>query len=343
MKIHSLFRFLLLPVVFLLHSCGGSVTTNDSEKADSAVVSVSEELKKLNEQLNANPNNADVLHERAKYYLGVHKYKEGLEDMTAAIAIDSSKATYFLTLSDLYFISNKTSNTKAALEKSIQLDDKNTDAMLKLAELYLYVRKYEESMKYINMALKIDKYDAKAYFMKGMNYKELKDTVKAISSMQTAIEQDQQYYHAYIQLGTLCAATQNPLAAQYFKNATKISPSSVEAWYNLGKYYQDEGAFQNALEAYNMLIRIDVNNLNAYYNMGVIHLLHLKKYDEAINYFTTVIKLNPKYVQAYYSRAVTFQAKGDLKNAKADFQACVDIDPRFEPASIALRELARMK
>ena len=75
--------------------------------------------------------------------------------------------------------------------------------------------------------------------MKGMNYKEIKDTAKAISSMQTAVEQDQTYYSAYIQLGILCAAQKNPLAVQYYKNAMRIQPNSTEAWYDLGKYYQD--------------------------------------------------------------------------------------------------------
>src|SRR6185369_1058886 len=150
---------------------------------------------------------------------------------------------------------------------------KNVDAMLKLAELYFYVKKYDKSIEYINMALKINKYNAKAYFMKGMNYKEIKDTAKAISSMQTAVEQDQTYYNAYMQLGILNAAQKNPLAVQYYKNALRIQPNSTEAWYDIGKYYQDVMDWTQASEAYATLLKIDPKYKNAFYNLGVINLV----------------------------------------------------------------------
>jgi tetratricopeptide (TPR) repeat protein len=344
MNLRLVISVLLFPVGVMLVSCGGSGSTTAIKPViDSTEAKIPKELQQLNEQLKSDQGNAALYHKRAQYFYNTQRYSEGLADMLRAINIDSSKAAYFITLSDLYFVNNQTAKTKAALEKCIQLDDKNTDAMLKLAELYFYVRKYEQSVKYINMALKLDKYNAKGYFMKGMNYKELADTARAISSMQTAVEQDQQYYHAYMQLGMLCAAKKNPLAVEYYKNAIRIKPASGEALYSLGKYYQDSNQFDKALETYNDLLHAETSNINAYYNMGVIHLVNLKKYDLATNYFTTAIKINPKYVQAYYGRGLSQQAAGNIKQAVSDFQACIDIDPKFEPATSALKELAKSK
>jgi len=213
------------------------------------------------------------------------------------------------------------------------------DAILKLAELYLYVNKNEKSMEYINMALKLNQYNAKAYFMKGMNYKDMKDTARAISSMQTAVEQDQQYYHAYIQLGILCAAQKDPLAIQYYKNAIRIQPASTEAWYNLGKYYQDVEDWRNALGAYTALLKTDAGHKYAHYNMGVIYLVGLKKTGLAIDHFSDAIKTDPKYVEAYYGRGVAYEGTGETKAAILDFQACIDIDPRFEEAKNKLQQI----
>lgn len=345
MKIRSFFYLLssVLIAITMLTSCGRDNTISETKKTDSTSQNVSEELKQLDAQLLEQPDNADLYHKRAKYYFDKKKYNESFGDITKAMKIDSSKAEYYITLSDLYFVTNQTGNAKIALEKCISLDNKNVDAMLKLAELYLYVRKNEQSMKYINMALKVNQYNAKAYFMKGMNYKELKDTAKAISSMQTAVEQDQQYYNAYIQLGILCAAQKNPLAIQYYKNAIRIDENSTEAWYNLGKCYQDMEQWTNALETYTNLIQMDQGSKNAHYNIGVIHLVNFKKYDLAITHFTEAIHIDPKYVQAYYGRGVCYQSKGDIKHAVIDFQACLDIDPKFEPAQIALKELSGSK
>lgn len=344
MKFKSIAFLSLFIAGSMFVSCSNSNTKVETPvNTDSASINEPQELKQLNEQLKADPQNAELYHKRAQYYYSTGKFSQGLADMLVAVNTDSTKAAYFVTLSDLYFVDNQTAKTKAALEKSLRLDEKNIDAMLKLAELYLYVRNHEQSIKYINMALKQDKYNAKGYFMKGMNYKELGDTTRAISSMQTAVEQDQLYYHAYIQLGILCAARKNPLAPEYFKNALRIRQKSGEALYSLGKYYQDIEDFAKAMDTYNELVRIEDKNINAYYNMGVIQLVNLKKYELAIDYFSTAIKIAPKYVQAYYGRGLSYQAIGNMKLAIADYQACMDINPKFEPAYSALKDLGKAK
>ncbi|HLC82590.1 MAG TPA: hypothetical protein VJI69_02090, partial [Bacteroidia bacterium] len=152
----------------LFSSCGNETTSSDKTNSDSLKPKLPEELAKLNEQIAADPKNADLYHNRAKYYLNERDFEAGFEDMRQVMTIDSFKAEYFITLSDLYFVTNQTGNSKASLEKCLSLDDKNIDAMLKLAELYFYVKKHDKCFEYLNMALKIDKYNSKAYYMKGM-------------------------------------------------------------------------------------------------------------------------------------------------------------------------------
>lgn len=156
--------------------------------------------------------------------------------------------------------------------------------------------------------------------------------------MQTAVEQDKMYYNAYMQLGILCAAQNNKLAADYYKNAIRIQPKSVEAWYGLAKYYQDVEDFKNAMETYNSLLKFD-NNKNAKYNLGVIYFLNLKDYKNAILYYTDAINTDPKYVEAYYARGICYEAMKDKNKALADYQACLSINPDFEQVKIALQKL----
>ena len=332
-------KFFTLIAIVTIISCTNNSTKTETKTKDTIAVKTPEELNKLNNQLKANPKDAELYHKRAQYFFDRKDYNSSMADMTSAMNIDSSKAEYYLTLSDIYFVTNLTSKSKAALEKCIKLDDKNTIAMLKLAELFLYVRKYKESIEYINMALKIDKFNAKAHFMKGMNYKEMKDTAKAISSMQTAVEQDQKYYNAYIQLGILCAAQRNSLAIQYYKDAIRIKPKSTEAWYDLGKCYQDLGNWSNAIASYSTLLKIDANNKYAHYNTGVIYFLALKKYPEAIEQYTQAIGIDPKYTEAYYARGICYKEMKKMNEASTDFVACTSINPDFEPAKEVLKEM----
>lgn len=321
-----------------LTSCGGDAT-QPTAASDSTSVNTPEDLKKLNEEITANPSDASLYHKRAKYFYEKKDYLAGLADMTRATSIDSSKAAYFLTLSDLYFVTNQTGNSKRALEKAVSLDSKNTDALLKLAELYLYVKQSDKSIEYINKVLKIDQYNSKAYFMKGMNYKDLKDTARAISSMQTAVEQDQQYYQAFMQLGVMCAAQGNPLAVQYYKDAMRIQPKSIEAWYDLGKYYQDVEDWNNALGAYNGLVQIEPSNKFAHYNMAVIYWAGLHKIDLALEHFNKAIGLDGNYAEAYYGRGICYQSMGNKSKALEDLQQAVAINPQFQLAQDALRQL----
>ncbi len=325
--------------VILLASCNDNKKEKQTSTSDTTSIKTPDELKKLNAAIQSNPANAKAFHERAQYYFNSKYFTLAMNDMEQVMKLDSSKAEYFITLSDLYFVTNQTGRAKAALEKCISIDKKNTGAMLKLAELYMYVNKNEQSMEYINMALKIDQYISKAYFMKGMNYKQMKDTAKAISSMQTAVEQDQQYYQAYMQLGLLCAAKKNNLAVDYYKNAIRIQAKSTEAWYGLGKFYQDVKDYSNAIGTYKTLLTFDPTNKYANYNIGAIYLSSVADVEKAMKYFNTAVKIDSKYVEAYYARGVCFQTIKENDRAITEFESCISINPNYEPAQIELKKL----
>jgi tetratricopeptide (TPR) repeat protein len=342
MSARKLFYLFIIPFfTAIIFSCGNGDDVHVSAGNDSSVVDTAAlGLAQLNQKILSEPNNPDLYHQRAKYHFEkMGDTQSALADMSRALKIDSTKAPYFLTLSDLYFTVNKTGNAKAALEKALQVDEKNIDAMLKLAELHLYVRKHQESIDYINMALKVDQYNAKAYFMKGMNYKEIGDTAKAVSSMETAVEQDPQYYAAYIQLGILYAAQKNPLAESYYNNAIRVQPRSIEAIYNKAKFYQDMQNWNAAIQTYTELLKIDPGYKYAHFNLGVIHLVNLKTYEEALKHFNNAISSDPEYTEAYYGRGTAYQSMGDVAKAAADYKMALQIDPQYRPALEAMKSL----
>ena len=338
-KKSSVFTIVVSMAIFLfLTSCGDQPKKIEVKKSDSTSVKTPEALSKLNDSINSEPQNPNLYYHRANYYCKTQQIDMGMNDIQKAIQIDSTKSEYYITLSDLCFVSNKTGDSKTALEKAVKLNDKNINALLKLAELHLYVKQNDQSIEYLNQVLKIDQYNSKAYFMKGMNFKELKDTAKAISSMQTAVEQDQQYYNAYMQLGLLCAAKNKKVAADYYKNAIRIQPKSVEAWYDLGKFYQDEHDWNNAMGTYSTLLTFDQNK-NAAYNLGAINLLEIKNYPKAIEYFTAAINIDAKYVDAYYGRGLSLLANKNKEEAIKDFNTCLSIDPAYSPAIESLKKM----
>jgi tetratricopeptide (TPR) repeat protein len=328
----NIFSIFLTAVFIILSSCGRESEKKDTKKTGSEPTSA------WDEKISADSTNPDLYNQRAKYFLEKNNPKAALADAQKAFTLDSSKSEYYITLADAYFASNKTRLTKETLERCIKKDPENSNAIMKLAELLLYVKQNKESISYLNMALKLDQYNAKAYFMKGMNFKEIGDTASAISSMETATEQDPNYYAAYMQLGLLNAAKKNPIAVDYYNNALRLQPTSNEALYDKAKFFQDFGDIKNAVETYNQLLKVNPKHKNAQFNLGVINLVLLKEPKEAIKYFTDAISSDDRYVEAYYARGLAFEKIGLKSNAMDDFTTALLINPDYQDARTSLEK-----
>ncbi len=332
-------RYVLLLLIFFNISCKnkGSEETatlpQDTTEAGKAISTITEKIK-------AEPENGDLWYQRAKIYFDNRKPEESLADIRQALALDSTKAEYYLLVADLNFMANKTLLSKEALEKCLSLDPENKDANMKLAEIYFYVKQYEKSIGYLDAVLKKEVHNAKAYFMKGMNFKEMGDTTKAVSSFQTCVEQDQNYYAAYIQLGIIMQVKNNPLAVQYYDAAIRINPKSEEAFYGRGLYFQDHNELDKAIQDYTTLSQINPRNKQAYFNLGYIHYTYLKVYDQGVKHYNQAISCDPGYAEAYFNRGLCYEAMGDVAAAKSDYEKAMQLRPGYE---LAAKGLARVK
>jgi len=302
------------------------------------------ELKKLNEMLKANPNNAHLYYERGRVYLGFKDFEAAIEDANRALKIDSLKTdSFYILLTDASFISGQTRLAKNTLDRCIKNIPTSTKAYLKLAEMYFFVKKYQESISNINSALKINPNIALGYFLKGMCYKESGDTALAISSMQTACEQDDKYYDAYVELGSILAAKRSNLCIEYFNNALRLKPQSTEVIYFVGKFYQDTKRIPQAVDAYNKLLGIDKKNKHALYNLGAINYTYLKDVEKAKGYFTQAIDADAEYTEAYLARGICFEDLKNFADAEADYKMAVQTRANYEPAIEKLNNLLDKK
>ena len=297
-------------------------------------------LEKINSQLKLNPSDTKLLYQRAQIFLNAGDYNSAINDIEAVIQKDSSQANYYLTAADAYFFVGKTSKTKYYLERCSVLFPDSTEGLMKLAELYLYVKQHNKSIEIINRVLKINKFFAKAYFMKGMNFKEMGDTAKAISSFQTCVEQDQEYYNAYIQLGLIFAAQKNPLAIQFYNNALNLQPKSEEAHYNMGMFFLETGQYNKAIEKFTSLVQINPSNREAIFNLGFIHFEYLKVYEQAIKYFDQAVNADPQFARGYCYRGMSYESMGNKSKAKENYSTALKLLPDYDLAAEGMNRVA---
>ena len=331
-----------LCILLTQFSCKQNSEKNVSGNAESSASSqdtVKYSLENLNSKLQLDPKNPNLLHSRALVYIQLKNFGEALKDIQFAIKIDSSQSKYYQVLADIYFAGKKSLLAKTALEKALQIDPQNKEANLKLAELYLLVKKHKLSIQYLDQVLQQDKFNPKAYFMKGMNFKEAGDTAKAISSFQTATEQDPSYYDAFMQLGILFSLKNNALSVQYYTTALSLHSNSEEAYYGRAMFLQEHGQAQKAIEDYKYIQTINPMNKYAHYNQGYIYLVYLEKFDVAVGYFGNAIQIDPSYTAAYFNRGLAYEMMGNKSNAKADYQKALQTAPNYTAAKERLKGL----
>lgn len=339
-------KYALIPCVSFLLICFADSCKNpkaDKDKPSMAVIDTTplgKEIGEISLKIGADPSNANLYNERAKLHLKRMDVANAMMDMSKVMELDTTKADYFLTLADVHFAANKSGKSKAALEKCLSLDPTNIKAQEKLSELYFYVRKYDESIAYLDKILKSDIHNAKAYFMKGMNYKEKGDTTKAISSFQTAIEQRQDYYDAYQQLGMIYLAKSDPLAFQYYEGALRINPRSEEALYGRAMYYQEvKHDYDKAIQDYTSILQINPKNASADFALGFIHYQYLKVYDESIKHYSRAIVAAPDWPEAVFNRGLAYETLGNISAAKVDYQKALELRPDYVNAQKGLERV----
>lgn len=336
------YSFIIAFFLGLVVACKTETTSekDNTAHADSLMkVLNSPELNAINAKILENPNDASLYNERAKVYLGLKQFEDAINDSKRAIRTDSTKAEFFLTQADVFFTSNHTRNAKDVLEKVAAKFPENTEGLLKLAELYYFVKQYDLAFEKINQALKLNVNLAKGYYLKGSIYKEVGDTAKAISSLETTLEQDNKHYGAFLDLGLIYAARKNTIAFEYYDNALSIKPQSIEALYAKAKLLQDIAKTDEALQAYDNILKIDSTHIFSVFNKGAITLDVKKDPKKALEYFTKAINLSPQYAEAYFARGVCYQELKDKANASADYRMCLQLKQNYEPAIDALNSL----
>ena len=328
--------FPILFVAFIAFGIGctnkKSYVLNDSEKNSK---------EQLSELIKQHPDDAPLYYYRASLYMKNGDGTSALNDMLNAVRTDSSNAEYFLLLGDIYFSKLFIAQAISSFERCVTLDPKNISAELKLAELFLYLKKYQDCIDHADNALRIDKTNSKAYFIKGFMFKETKDTAKAISSFQTAIEQNPTYFDAYIQLGNLLTQKKNKLALNYYDHALQLKKDDPEALYGKAMYYQEKDSIDAAEKLYQKILEATPDYKEALFNLGYIDLVYRSDYKHALEYFSAVCRLDTSDVRAFYNRGLSFEQMKKKDMAEADYRKALSLSPDYELAKEGLKRLGR--
>ena len=301
------------------------------------------ELAKLCQQIDKNPEKAELYYLRASYYYRHRQIEPAFEDARTAIKLNNKDARFYVLFADLYFAQRETDQAEEMLQKAIALDPNNNEARLKLAELYYLLSMYPECNTILDEAIKLKSHNPKAHLIRANCLKELGDTTGYLRMLQLVLDQDPKEIQAYIGLGLYYQQQGNPLGLTYYQNALQVEPNNKNINFNMAQFYNDLGDVERAIEQYKVLLNIDPNYVRALNNLGYIYLVKESRYDEAIAMFTKVLDVDSTFVIAVVNRAIAFEEKKEYDYARQDYRYARQLDPTCKPAIEGLNRLDKIK
>lgn len=329
---------LALALALIAFGCGGN-SQEGQEGGDEAVMTTGNPaIDGLSAEIAQNPNDAELYAERGRMFYENNGYDEAIRDMNKALSLDSTNVDYLHLLADVYLDYFKSRQALKTMERAAELYPERIPTLLKLSEFQMILRQYEESMKTIDRILKLDPQNAEAYFMFGMNFKELGDTVRSINSFQKAVELNSELIDGWINLGQLYAAIGDPLAMRYFDNAIRVAPDNITALHARADYLSDIGQLPEAIEMYRRIVRVDQQYEDAYFNSGLIY-LDMDSVEQARQQFDLAVKTSPTHIRAYYFRGLAQEMLGNAEAAKADYEQALQMAPNYEDAQEGLERV----
>jgi len=322
-------KYVIYSVVFIvtLVSCGGDQATQQ--------VTGDTVLDDYNKLIAQDDDNAKLYADRGKYLYEQESYDAAIKDLKSAISIDSLQPTFYSLLSDIYLDYYQSKNALSTLKLAEKTFPNHINTKLKLSEDYLILKDYENALISAHKVLNLDANNAEAYFMIGLINLENDNQENAIKAFTKATELEPELTDAWIMLGDLYHAKNNPQAIDYYNAALEVDRENISALHSKAYYLQNIGEVDEAIEIYNQIHRLDRQYEPAYLNSGILY-LSTDSIQAAYHKFNMLVNNNPTSAQGYYYRGIANELKGKADLALEDYKTALKFDPKHEKASQAI-------
>jgi len=321
----SFFSFLLISSFLTLVSCGEKSTQSTPENLSGA---------SLDSLLKIYPDSIPFLVQRGKERIELYLFDEAIADAAKAFRLDSSRTETRMLFAEALInkpkmLAEDLFRAHGIFKKLVKEQPSNKEALLGLANTYSMFEDYDNSFVYINKALRVDKKYRNAYVLKGTNYRKMGNFKLAVSSYETAVQQDPEFYGGYLMLGALYQAKEDPICMEYYTTAYKLQPKNPDVLYSLAYAKQIFGKEEDAKRLYRRMIRIDSTYHEAYFQIGFIHQFSSFNNDSAMFYYDKALEIEANHIESLHNMGLIYEDKKDVSNALLSYAKVLKINPEY--------------
>ncbi|MFM8596626.1 MAG: tetratricopeptide repeat protein [Flavobacteriales bacterium] len=317
-------RILILvsAIAFILGSCGSK--TNQQKTKFS-----------LDQLLLKYPDSVGLLIDKGNQLIDSLEFQRALELGAKAFRLDSNNVDARVLYAECLI--NKPNRSADDVMRAftmyrilVKKQPKNVPALVGLANTLVLLNDHDNAFKFINQALRIDKTYRDAYILKGTIYK-LEGNVKlAISSYETAVQQDPNYYMTYLLLGSLYEYQNDPICIEKYTTAYQLQPKNVEVIYALAYAKENFGQVKAAQTLYRKMTRVDSTFADGYFHLGALAQFNFNQPDSAMIFYKKAVKVNPQHIPSYHNMGLLYEDRNDLSNALFSYAKALKIDSTYQ-------------
>jgi superkiller protein 3 len=271
---------LVIVAFFLASYLAGSGGTSDPM---AGVVST------LEDQIRADPQNANLRVQVADAYLTQHRAQEALEQYQEALQIDSSREDALFGLGLAQRELGNLDQAGAAFQTVVQMSASNPTAALdkRLQGAHFYLGlilreqgRYDDAINELRTALGLNRADADTLFELGKTFALAGQNDDAAAALDVALAFVPEFEEAYVEMGKLATATGDQVKAQYAQAMLDVlhgkagdavptlqsvaqGAKSARYWWGLGYALEKTGDNAGALAAYQKAVDINPGELLA--------------------------------------------------------------------------------
>jgi tetratricopeptide (TPR) repeat protein len=229
------------------------------------------------------------------------KYEEALGHFDEALKIDPNEGAAYFYKGVAYRMMNRLDDAIDAFTSSIDLTTDDLDAQaenyIRRGIVWFYKGEYGIAWQDFDDALPFAREnDPRPDFWKGVTLARQHRFLEAANSYAVALEHDDHYVPAFVNLGQTYLALDEPTKAVY---------------------------------CFDQAIRLDPHNATNFFKRGLAQ-AQADKLKEAVDSYTQAIRLDPNYAEAYFNRSVANRHLGDQEQADKDRDAAIKIKPDIE-------------
>ena len=276
-----------------------------------------------------------VLNKRAQYYLYDNKLELAQKDIDNAYSVFKNDINTLLNRGDIYFKLNDTRISKESWERCLKIEPNHISCRENLTNLLCAVR-HPNCKSMIDTLSRLNNGIISPLLV--VYLKELKEYKFALDLLHNLLLKDSTSLDVLSLLSIIYSDTSSfndhfsiNLSDTYFNKIISLNPRDYQVYYNFGKYKQNISKYNEALNYYEMSLKLDSFQKQTYYNMGFCS-LELTEYLNGIDYFTKAISLDNSFLLAYHARAYLYELTDNSNKAEIDWKSCLMLNPSYIPA-----------